>query len=187
MTTLKLGRKAVGLERPTYFVADISANHDGDLERAKLLIRLCSEAGADAAKFQNFRATKIVSEYGFEVMGKNLSHQSDWKKSVFQMYKEATLPWEWTSSLKEECDACGIDFFSTPYDLEAVDMLDPYVEVFKIGSGDITWPEMIVKVAAKEKPVLLATGASFGAPGMARSAVTGAVQPRCGGGLATWR
>jgi len=82
------------------------------------------------------------------------------------MYKEATLPWEWTSSLKEECDACGIDFFSTPYDLEAVDMLDPYVEVFKIGSGDITWPEMIVKVAAKEKPVFAGDG-GFGHQGSA--------------------
>ena len=85
MTTLKLGKKSVGLEHPTYFVADISANHDGDLERAKLLIRLCAEAGADAAKFQNFRAAKIVSERGFKSMGGQLSHQSKWKKSVFQV------------------------------------------------------------------------------------------------------
>jgi N-acetylneuraminate synthase len=160
MTTLKLGKKSVGLEHPTYFVADISANHDGDLERAKLLIRLCAEAGADAAKFQNFRAAKIVSERGFKSMGGQLSHQSKWKKSVFQVYREATLPWEWTPDLKRECEACGIEYFSAPYDLEAVDMLDPYVSLFKIGSGDITWPEMLRQVAAKQKPVLLATGAS---------------------------
>lgn len=160
MTTLKLGKKSVGLEHPTYFVADISANHDGDLERAKLLIRLCAEAGADAAKFQNFRAEKIVSDHGFKSMGGQLSHQSKWKKSVFQVYREATLPWEWTPDLKRECEACGIEYFSAPYDLEAVDMLDPYVSLFKIGSGDITWPEMLRKVASKQKPVLLATGAS---------------------------
>jgi N-acetylneuraminate synthase len=62
--------------------------------------------------------------------------------------------------LKRECDVCGIEYFSAPYDLEAVDTLDPYVDLFKIGSGDITWPEMLRKVASKQKPVLLATGAS---------------------------
>jgi len=160
MTTLKLGKKTVGLEHPTYFIADISANHDGDLERAKLLIRLCSRAGADAAKFQNFRAARIVSDRGFQGLAKQLSHQSQWKKSVFQVYQDASLPWEWTPALKQECEACGIEYFSAPYDLEAVDMLDPYVALFKIGSGDITWPEMLRRVAEKQKPVLLATGAS---------------------------
>jgi sialic acid synthase SpsE len=160
MTTLNLGNKPVGAEHPTYFVADISANHDGDLERAKLLIRLCAEAGADAAKFQNFRAAGIVSERGFNSLGGQLSHQAKWKKSVFQVYREASLPWEWTPVLQRECEACGIEYFSAPYDLEAVDMLDPYVNLFKIGSGDITWPEMLRKVASKQKPVLLATGAS---------------------------
>lgn len=160
MPPLKLGKKCVGLESPTYFVADIAANHDGSLERAKLLIRLCAEAGADAAKFQNFRAPSIVSERGFQELGRQLSHQSKWKKSVFQVYQDASLPWEWTPALKQECEACGIEYFSAPYDLEAVDMLDSYVVLFKIGSGDITWPEMLRKVAAKQKPVLLATGAS---------------------------
>jgi sialic acid synthase SpsE len=160
MTALTLGRTIVGLESPAYFVADISANHDGSLERAKLLIRLCAEAGANAAKFQNFRASKIVSDRGFQALGKQLSHQSKWKKSVFQVYQDAALPWEWTPILKQECEACGIDYFSAPYDLEAVDMLDPYVEFYKIGSGEITWTEMLRKVAGKKKPVLLATGAS---------------------------
>jgi sialic acid synthase SpsE len=160
MTTIKLGKKAVGPEHPTYFVADISANHDGDLERARLLIRLCAQAGADAAKFQNFRASKIVSDRGFQRLTKQLSHQSRWKKSVVEVYQDASLPWEWTPALKKECEACGIEYFSAPYDLEAVDMLDPYVALFKIGSGDITWPEMLSKVAEKHKPVLLATGAS---------------------------
>jgi sialic acid synthase SpsE len=160
MTALQLGKKTVGLEHPTYFVADISANHDGDLERAKLLIRLCAEAGADAAKFQNFRAAKIVSDRGFQGLTRQLSHQSGWKKSVFEVYQDASLPWEWTPALKQECEASRIEYFSAPYDLEAVDMLDPYVKLFKIGSGDITWPEMLRKVAGKQKPVLLATGAS---------------------------
>jgi N-acetylneuraminate synthase len=93
-------------------------------------------------------------------MGGQLSHQSKWKKTVFEVYQGASLPWEWTPELRRECEACGIEYFSAPYDLEAVDMLDPYVNLFKIGSGDITWPAMLGKVAAKQKPVLLATGAS---------------------------
>ncbi len=155
-----IGNRLVGDDHPTYFIADISANHDGDLNRAKALIRLAAAAGANAAKFQNFRALKIVSEHGFNALGGRLSHQSTWKKSVFQVYQEASLPWEWTPILKAECDAAGIDYFSTPYDLEAVDMLAPFVPVFKIGSGDITWPDMLRKVATLGKPIILGTGAS---------------------------
>jgi len=160
MPRIKLGNKCVEDSKPTYFIADISANHDGDLDRAKMLIHLAAQAGADAAKFQNFRAPEIVSEYGFSKMKDQLSHQANWNKSVYQVYKDASLPWEWTSKLKAECDLAGIDYFSTPYDLEAVDFLDPYIPFFKIGSGDITWPEIIEKIAKKGKPVILATGAS---------------------------
>ena len=157
MPQITLGRRKIGDASPTYFIADISANHDGKLERAKSLIRLVAEAGADAAKFQNFRAPSIVSRRGFADLGGQFSHQSRWKKSVYEVYEEASLPWAWTAALKAECDSAGIDYFSTPYDFEAVDMLDPYVEVFKIGSGDITWLEMLRYVAGKRKPVLLAT------------------------------
>lgn len=155
-----IGTRAVGDLHPTYFIADISANHDGDLERAKALIHLAAAAGADAAKFQNFRAEKIVSDYGFKNMGGQQSHQSKWKKSVFEVYKDATVPWEWTPVLKAECDKAGIHYFSTPYDIEAVDMLDPYVPAYKIGSGDITWLEIQEKMASMGKPVILAAGAS---------------------------
>ena len=79
---IQIGTHTIAENYPTYFIADISANHDGSLERARMLIRLAKEAGADAAKFQNFRAPKIVSDYGFKNMGGQLSHQSTWKKSV---------------------------------------------------------------------------------------------------------
>lgn len=157
---IQIGTHTIGENRPTYFIADISANHDGDLERAKLLIRLAKEAGADAAKFQNFRAPNIVSDYGFTNMGGQLSHQAKWKKSVFEVYKDASIPFEWTPVLKEECDKAGIDYFSSPYDFDAIDMLEPYVPAYKIGSGDITWLEALERMACKGKPVILATGAS---------------------------
>lgn len=157
---IKIGNRFVGDNHPTYFIADISANHDGSLERAKYLIRLAKRAGADAAKFQNFRAPKIVSDFGFRSMGGQQSHQAKWKKSVFEVYQGASIPFEWTPELKEVCDEVGIDYFSTPYDFDATDMLDPYVPAYKIGSGDITWPEALESIARKNKPVLLATGAS---------------------------
>lgn len=157
---IKIGNRFVGENHPTYFVADIAANHDGSLERAKYLIRLAKQAGADAAKFQNFRAAKIVSDYGFRSMGSQQSHQSTWKQSVFEVYRGASIPFEWTPELKAVCDEVGIDYFSSPYDFEASDMLDPYVPAYKIGSGEITWLEAMEYMARKNKPVLLATGAS---------------------------
>jgi N-acetylneuraminate synthase len=155
-----IGGRKVGPGHPTYFIADISANHDGDIERARLLIRLAKEAGADAAKFQNFRAPKIVSDYGFKSLGNQLSHQATWEKSVFEVYQDASLPFEWTPILKETCDRVGIHYFSSPYDFEAIDMLEPYVPAYKAGSGLITWIEALTYMASRDKPIIMATGAS---------------------------
>jgi len=157
---IKIGNHLIGDQHPTYFIADISANHDGDLERAKMLIHLAKEAGADAAKFQNFQAPKIVSDYGFKAMQGQLSHQAGWKKSVFEVYSDASIPFDWTPILKEECDRAGIDYFSSPYDFDAVDYLDPFVPAHKIGSGDVDWLEMLLHIARKGKPVILSTGAA---------------------------
>jgi N-acetylneuraminate synthase len=157
---LKIGNTLIGDNHPTWFIADIAANHDGSLERALHLIHLAAEAGADAAKFQNFRGPEIVSDYGFSHMNAQVSHQAKWKKSVTQVYDEASVPFEWTPILKEECDKVDITYFSSPYDFDAIDMLDPFVPAYKIGSGDITWIEACLRMARKGKPVLLATGAS---------------------------
>ena len=145
---------------PTYFIADIASNHDGDIERAKELIFLAKAAGADAVKFQHFLAEKIVSDYGFRHLGKQAGHQSAWKKSVFEVFRDAECHREWNSTLAETAEKANIDFLTTPYDVPAVDGIDKYVPVYKIGSGDITWTEFISYVAKKNKPVLLATGAS---------------------------
>ena len=157
---IQIGDHKIGNNHPTYFIADIGTNHDGDLERARMLIRLVKDAGANAAKFQNFRAPKIVSDYGFKSMNAQVSHQSAWEKSVLDVYQNASIPFEWTPILKEECDKAGIDYFSSPYDFEAIDMLDPYVPAYKVGSGEIDWIETLERMAEFGKPVLLATGAS---------------------------
>jgi sialic acid synthase SpsE len=157
---IQIGSHIIGDNEPVYFIADVAANHDGSLERAKSLIRLARAAGADAAKFQNFRAPQIVSDYGFRSLGGQQSHQAKWQKPVFDVYADYSIPFEWTPELKATCDEVGIDYFSSPYDFGATDFLDPFVPAYKIGSGEITWPEAMEHIARKGKPVLLATGAS---------------------------
>jgi N-acetylneuraminate synthase len=157
---MKVGNSFIGGDKELYFIADIGANHDGDIIRAFELIKLAKESGADAAKFQNFQAAKIVSKYGFENLGDALSHQKNWKKSVYEVYEDASISKDWTKLLKEKCDEVGIDYFTSPYDFDSVDSVDRYVDLYKIGSGDITWHEIIEHICKKGKPVLVATGAS---------------------------
>ena len=157
---VRIGSRVVGEGNPTYFVADIGANHDGNLKRALSLIAMAAEAGASAAKFQNFRAETIVSNEGFRALGGSKSHQASWKKSVVEVYKDATLPMEWTPQLVDACRTAGIDYFTAPYDLSLIDELEPYVCAWKVGSGDITWRAAIERMAQSRKPVLIATGAS---------------------------
>lgn len=160
MRRIKIGNSIIGDGNPLYFIADIAANHDGDITRAFKLIELAKEAGAHAAKFQNFQASKIVSKLGFESLGGQLSHQKSWKKSVYEVYQDASISYDWTAQLKKKCQEVGIEYFTSPYDFHSVDMVDPYVEVYKVGSGDISWLEIIAYIAKKGKPVLIATGAS---------------------------
>lgn len=160
LTELIIDDKHISERHPTYFIADIAANHDGDLKRAKDLIFMAKEAGADAAKFQHFRAESIVSDVGFKSLKTNQSHQTNWHKSVFDVYRDCSVSTDWTETLKETCDEAEITFFTSPYDFDLVDHIDPFVPAYKIGSGDITWIEMIERIAAKQKPFILATGAS---------------------------
>jgi len=156
----KIQDQWIGLNHPTYFIADIAANHDGDLDRAKLLIRLAKEAGADAAKFQHFQAPKIVSDYGFTHMDSKVSHQAKWKKSVTEVYAAASVSQSWTPILKEECDKVGIHFFTSPYDYDSIEHVDPYIPAFKAGSGEIDWIEALEHMASKGKPMIIASGAA---------------------------
>lgn len=156
-----IGKNNIGTNHPTYFIADIAANHNGNLNAAIDLINLAAEAGADVAKFQHFKAPKIVSDYGFRNLNKLKSHQSGWKKSIYETYQDASVPDDWTLTLIDECKKAKIEFFSSPYDYESVDLLNKHdVKAHKIGSGDITWLEMIEYIAKSNKPVFIATGAS---------------------------
>jgi len=159
-TDIRIGNRRIALDAPTYFIADIAANHDGDLERATALIWQAKEAGADCAKFQHFKAEKIVSDRGFRALGGQLGHQAAWDKPVFDVYRAYELNRGWNEALAATARAADIDFMTTPYDTDAVDEVNALVPAFKIGSGDITWTDFVTYIATQGKPVLLATGAS---------------------------
>ena len=156
---IRINKSNISENSKTYFIADIGANHDGSLKRAKELIKLAAKAGADAAKFQHFKADTIVNKSQFDKQKKS-AHQSKWKSSVYEVYKKASINNNWNETLKKECKKNKIDFITSPYDLNYIDELNKYIPAFKIGSGDITWKESLVKIAKKKKPVILATGAS---------------------------
>ena len=126
--TFKTDKYVIGPEQPTYFIADIAANHDGSLDKAIELIHLCANNGArETTKFQNFSAETIVSDFGFRALGQQKSHQSTWKKSVSEVYKDASIPLEWTPILKQECNKAHIDYFTSPYDIKMLKYLSDYV------------------------------------------------------------
>lgn len=157
---IQIGSRLIGQSEPSYFIADIAANHDGDLARAKDLIYSAKKAGADCAKFQHFKASQIVSDKGFKNLGSSQSHQASWKKSVYEVYEQFELNREWNKELANTALQAGIDFMTTPYDKEAVDSVNSLVLAWKIGSGDITYTSFIEYVARTRKPIMVATGAS---------------------------
>lgn len=159
-TSFYIGDKVISSDSPTYFIADIAANHDGDLARAKGLIWKAAEAGADVAKFQHFLAADIVSDVGFKALSGQLAHQANWKKSVYEIYEQYELNRDWNSELAAECKQAKIEFMTTPYDLAALSGVDELVNAYKIGSGDVTWCQFLERVAQQGKPMILSTGAS---------------------------
>lgn len=155
---IKIGNKIIGDTHPTYFIAEIGANFDGSIEKAKHLIDAAKEAGADCAKFQTFSTPRIVSEGGFSHMQLKGVHGS-WGRTVSEVFKDAEFPVAWHKEIADYCKVVGIDFSTSPYFKEAVDLcVDLDVPFIKIGSGDITWLEMLDYITRKGKPVMLATG-----------------------------
>jgi len=155
---IRIGNKIIGVGHPTYIIAEIGANFDKNIDKAKRLIDSAKIAGADCAKFQTFSTPKIVSEGGFSRMKLEGVHGS-WGRTVSEVFKDAEFPREWHQEISDYCKKVSIDFSTSPYDFEAVDLcikLD--VPFIKLGSGDITWLEMLEYIARKGKPMMLATG-----------------------------
>lgn len=155
---IKIGTRMIGPDYPTYFIAEIGGNFDGSIDKAKRLIDAAKEVGADCAKFQTFTAETIVSEGGFSKMELHGVHGS-WGRTVSEVFKDVEFPLEWHKEIADYCKNIGIDFSTSPYFKEAVDLCaDMKLPFIKIGSGEITWLEMLDYTARKGLPVFLATG-----------------------------
>jgi sialic acid synthase SpsE len=153
----KLGSKTIDTSKQPYFIAEIGVNYENNLIRAKKIIKLAKEGGADAVKFQSYKAEKIAckkSPYYWDLNEVPV-------KSQYELFKKFDkFGYEEFKILKKYCDKLNIDFLSTPFDLEAVDYLDELVPFFKIASADLNNYPLIEKICSKNKTIILSTGAS---------------------------
>lgn len=151
MDLVKIGDNIIGDEHSTFIIAEAGSNHNGSLERAKKLIDSAAEAKADAVKFQIYKAESLYSKHTPEfsyLKGQN----------VYELIKRIETPREWIGELAKYCEERTITFLATPFDFEAVDLLDNYVPAFKIASFEITDLELLKYAAEKGKPMILSTG-----------------------------
>jgi N-acetylneuraminate synthase len=146
-------------EKPPQFIAEISANHLGSLDRAKDLVRAAAEAGATYVKFQTYTAdTMTLDHKNFAVSN---DHELWGGRTLYSLYEEAHTPWKWHAELFELARSLGVTPFSSPFDISAVDFLEELnVELYKIASLETGDFRLIRKVAQTGKPVIISTGAT---------------------------
>jgi len=157
MNSVRIKNRLIGEGYPTYIIAEMSANHAGSIERAKEIIRVAKDSGADCVKIQTYTPDTITldcdNEY-FQIA------DGTWKgEKLYSLYGKAFTPWEWQKELKEEADKIGIDFFSTPFDKTSVDFLEEIeIPFYKIASFELIDIPLIRYVASKGKPIIMSTG-----------------------------
>lgn len=155
---VKIGDKLVGDGEPVFIVAEAGSNHNNKLDQAKQLIDVAASAGADAVKFQTFSAYKIVAKASPKA---GYMERVSEKESVYEIFKRLELPREWHGKLAKYASKNNIIFLSSPFDKEAVDLLDEIgVPAFKVASGELTNLPLIKYMAEKGKPMIVSTGAA---------------------------
>ncbi|SHF00273.1 N-acetylneuraminate synthase [Marinitoga hydrogenitolerans DSM 16785] len=157
---VKIGKKILDKKRPfdkPYIIAEAGVNHEGDFEKAKIMIEEAAEAGADAIKFQTYKAEKLASKFSPSYW--DTTKEST--KSQYELFKKYDKFWKKEyEELAKYAEKCGIDFMSTPFDFESADFLEPLIPAYKIASADITNIPFLKHIARKGKTILLSTGAS---------------------------
>ncbi len=155
---MRIGRHDIGPGHPAYIIAEMSANHDGDIGRAIEIIHAAKAAGADAIKMQTYTPDTITIDSDrpeFQI-GKG----SLWAgKNLYRLYGEAYTPWDWQPRLKQVADELGLDCFSTPFDPTAVEFLEAMnVPAHKIASFEIVDIPLVRQIARTGKPIIMSTG-----------------------------
>lgn len=160
----ELGGRLVGPGHPTYVIAEAGSNHNRDLDTAKRLIEVAAESGADAVKFQTYTAEGLYSRHTPTMSYLEDSALLKKQESVWDLIKRVEIPWEWHQYLADHARKHDIDFLSTPFQEEAVDLLESIdVPAYKIASYEVNHLPLIEKCARTGKPLLLSTGmASLG-------------------------
>jgi sialic acid synthase SpsE len=157
MEIVKIGDRPVGAGAPVYIIAEAGSNHDRDLDQARRLIDVAAAAGADAVKFQTFRADAIVAET--TTRAKYLDDILPPGQTMSDLFRQLELPREWHAQLKVHAEDQGIDFISTPFDHEAVDLLDDIgVKAFKVATYELWHLPLIRDIASRGKPIICSTG-----------------------------
>ena len=153
---------AYGNGKPCYLIAEMSANHAGDLSRALEIVHAAKEAGADCIKTQTYTADTLTIDCDNDYFR---IHEGPWRgRTLYDLYREAHTPWDWLVRIKEEADKVGLDYLSTPFDRTAVDFLAELgVDFYKVASFELNDIPLVRYIAAKGKPVIASTGmASLG-------------------------
>lgn len=142
----------------TFIVAELSANHNNDFNLAVKTIEAMAKSGADAVKVQTYTADSLALDVNNKYFGP--IRNGLWKgQTRYNLYKGASMPWEWQPKLKKIAEKLGLIFFSSPFDFAAVDFLEKIdVPMYKIASFEITDIPLIEKVAKTKKPVIISTG-----------------------------
>lgn len=141
----------------TYIIAEMSANHAGKLENALEIVRRAAEAGADCIKIQTYTADTMTIDCDNEYFQIKDGLWAGY--TLYNLYQEAGTPWEWQERIKQECEACGVDFLSTPFDRTAVDFLENLgAEAYKIASFELVDIPLIEYAASKGKPMIISCG-----------------------------
>jgi len=158
MREIKIGTRAVGDGHPVFVIAELSANHGQDLGRARELVHLAAEAGADAVKLQTYTPDTLTidSDRPPFVIGEG----TPWAgRTLYELYGEAYTPWEWHEALRDDAEAAGVQFLSSPFDTTAVDFLEDLgVPAFKIASFELVDLALVEYAASRGKPLILSTG-----------------------------
>lgn len=155
--TIKIGDKSVGAGAPVFVIAEAGVNHNGDVQTAKQLIEVAIDAGADAVKFQSFKAESLVTSAAPKAEYQLLT-TSETETQLDMLRKLELLP-EAHHELLVYCKDRGIMFLSTPFDQESADLLESMqLNAFKISSGDLTNRPLLEHVAKKGKPLIISTG-----------------------------
>jgi len=149
----KAGNKVIGDHHPCFIIAEAGVNHNGSIELAKKLIDVAAAAGVDAVKFQVLTAKglyvqdagRVVTDTGDDI-------------DIYKVWEKVEMPASWIPELKKYCEQKKVLFFSSAFDEHSVEMLDPYVELYKIASSELTHIPLLKKVARTGKPIIISLG-----------------------------